>query len=184
MPHGKKGTRGRVEEVQAMSGARSPSTGRRYPRTLLRAALRVPRSSVYAAPAPAGKWQAGIAIDAPARAPGPAPARPAERRSRPRRHGGHRPARRDVGDGRDPLLHGASATGSLSLRIPRFNSIKTESGSEALRPGYNFIQGPGNNEFTGVAKVSARDLQDKEERTSESRLEGKRPGVVSGKPPK
>jgi hypothetical protein len=36
-----------------MSGARSPSTGRRYPRTLLCAALRVPRSSVYAAPAPA-----------------------------------------------------------------------------------------------------------------------------------
>jgi transposase InsO family protein len=36
-----------------MSGALSPSTGRRYPRTLLCAALRVPRSSVYAAPAPA-----------------------------------------------------------------------------------------------------------------------------------
>lgn len=35
-----------------MSGALSPSTGRRYPRTLLCAALRVPRSSVYAAPAP------------------------------------------------------------------------------------------------------------------------------------
>jgi putative transposase len=42
-----------VEEVQAMSGARSPSTGRRYPRTLLCAALWAPRSSVYAAPAPA-----------------------------------------------------------------------------------------------------------------------------------
>ena len=41
-----------MEEVQAMSGALSPSTGRRYPRTLLCAALRVPRSSVYAAPAP------------------------------------------------------------------------------------------------------------------------------------
>jgi hypothetical protein len=36
------------------------------------------------------------------------------------------------------------------------------------------IQGPGDNEFTGVAKVSARDLQDNEEGTSESRLEGKR----------
>jgi hypothetical protein len=36
-----------------MSGARSPSTGRRYSRTLLCSALRVPRSSVYAAPAPA-----------------------------------------------------------------------------------------------------------------------------------
>jgi len=35
-----------------MSGVLSPSTGRRYPRTLLCAALRVPRSSVYAAPAP------------------------------------------------------------------------------------------------------------------------------------
>jgi putative transposase len=41
-----------VEEVQAMSGARSPSTGRRYPRTLLCAALRVARSSVYAVTAP------------------------------------------------------------------------------------------------------------------------------------
>jgi putative transposase len=41
-----------VEEVQAMSGAHSPSTGRRYPRTLLCAALRVPRSSVYAVTAP------------------------------------------------------------------------------------------------------------------------------------
>lgn len=38
----------------------------------------------------------------------------------------------------------------------------------------HIIQGPGDNEFTGVAKVSARDLQDNEERTSESRLEGKR----------
>jgi len=36
------------------------------------------------------------------------------------------------------------------------------------------IPGPGDNEFTGVAKVSTRDLQDKEVGTSETRLEGKR----------
>lgn len=35
-----------------MSAARSPRPGRRYPRTLLCAVLRVPRSSVYAAAAP------------------------------------------------------------------------------------------------------------------------------------
>ncbi len=34
--------------------------------------------------------------------------------------------------------------------------------------------GPGNNEFTGVAKVSTRDLQDNEVGTSEVRLQGKR----------
>jgi hypothetical protein len=34
--------------------------------------------------------------------------------------------------------------------------------------------GPDGNEFTGLAKVSFRDLQDKEERTSESRLQGRR----------
>jgi len=39
--------------------------------------------------------------------------------------------------------------------------------------------GPDGNEFTGVAKVSFRDLQDKEERTSESRLQGKRIRVES-----
>jgi hypothetical protein len=38
----------------------------------------------------------------------------------------------------------------------------------------HIIAGPGDNEFTGVAKVSTRDLQDKEIGTSETRLEGKR----------
>jgi hypothetical protein len=38
----------------------------------------------------------------------------------------------------------------------------------------HIIPGPGDNEFTGVAKVSTRDLQDKEVGTSETRLEGKR----------
>jgi hypothetical protein len=38
----------------------------------------------------------------------------------------------------------------------------------------HIIPGPGDNEFTGVAKVSLRDLQDKEVGTSEVRLEGKR----------
>jgi hypothetical protein len=39
--------------------------------------------------------------------------------------------------------------------------------------------GPDGNEFNGVAEVSFRDLQDKEERTSESRLEGRRIRVES-----
>ncbi len=38
----------------------------------------------------------------------------------------------------------------------------------------HIIQGPGDNEFTGVAKVSVLDLKGNEERTSETRLEGKR----------
>lgn len=38
----------------------------------------------------------------------------------------------------------------------------------------HIIAGPGDNDFTGVAKVSTRDLQDKETGTSEVRLEGKR----------
>ena len=38
----------------------------------------------------------------------------------------------------------------------------------------HIVPGPGDNEFTGVAKVSTRDLQDKEIATSEVRLEGKR----------
>jgi hypothetical protein len=37
--------------------------------------------------------------------------------------------------------------------------------------------GPGANEFTGVARVSTRDLQDKEVGTSEVRLQGKRIAV-------
>jgi hypothetical protein len=41
------------------------------------------------------------------------------------------------------------------------------------------IPGPGPNEFTGTAKVSTRDLQDKEIGTSETRLEGKRIDVES-----
>ena len=39
--------------------------------------------------------------------------------------------------------------------------------------------GPDGNEFTGVAKVSVRDLQEKEEGTSESRLQGRRIRVES-----
>ena len=38
----------------------------------------------------------------------------------------------------------------------------------------HIIPGPGDNEFTGLAKVSTLDLQDKEVGTSETRLEGKR----------
>ena len=38
----------------------------------------------------------------------------------------------------------------------------------------HIIPGPGVDEFTGIAKVSSRDLQDKEVGTSESRLEGNR----------
>ena len=38
----------------------------------------------------------------------------------------------------------------------------------------HIIPGPGDDEFTGLAKVSTRDLQDKEVGTSETRLDGKR----------
>jgi hypothetical protein len=38
----------------------------------------------------------------------------------------------------------------------------------------HIVAGPGDNDFTGVAKVSTRDLQDKEIGTSEVSLEGKR----------
>jgi hypothetical protein len=38
----------------------------------------------------------------------------------------------------------------------------------------HIIPGPGHNEFSGVAKVSTRDLQDKEVVKSEVRLDGKR----------
>jgi hypothetical protein len=58
--------------------------------------------------------------------------------------------------------------------ISPFDSIKRESGSEALKLGIHIIAGPGDNDFMGVARVSTRDLQDKETATSETRLEGKR----------
>ena len=45
---------------------------------------------------------------------------------------------------------------------------------ESTKTRIHIIPGPGDNEFTGVAKVSTRDLQDKEVGTSETRLEGKR----------
>jgi hypothetical protein len=38
----------------------------------------------------------------------------------------------------------------------------------------NIVPGPSSNEFTGVAKVSTRDLQDAEVGTAEVRLEGRR----------
>lgn len=54
----------------------------------------------------------------------------------------------------------------------RFDQSGKWIGSNKTR--IHIIAGPGDNEFTGVAKVSTRDLQDKEVGTSESRLEGKR----------
>src|SRR5262249_56845240 len=45
----KKRLRGGVEEVEALRGAVSPGTQRRYPVALICAGLRAPRSSVYAA---------------------------------------------------------------------------------------------------------------------------------------
>src|SRR5262249_56027681 len=44
----KKRLRGGIEEVEALRGAVSPGTQRRYPLTLICAALQAPRSSVYA----------------------------------------------------------------------------------------------------------------------------------------
>jgi hypothetical protein len=54
----------------------------------------------------------------------------------------------------------------------RFDQAGKWIGSTMTR--IHIIPGPGDNEFTGVAKVSTRDLQDKEIGTSEVRLEGKR----------
>ena len=53
----------------------------------------------------------------------------------------------------------------------RFDRTK-ENGSTKTR--IHIVAGPGGIEFTGVAKVSTLDLQDKEVGTSETRLEGKR----------
>jgi len=54
----------------------------------------------------------------------------------------------------------------------RFDENRKWIGSTKTR--IHIIPGPGDNEFTGMAKVSTRDLQDKEVGTSEVRLEGKR----------
>src|SRR5690606_23425164 len=42
------GLRGRPEEAQEVRGMVSPSTGRRYPLTMICSVFRTPRSSVYA----------------------------------------------------------------------------------------------------------------------------------------
>ena len=54
----------------------------------------------------------------------------------------------------------------------RFDENRKWIGSTKTR--LHIIPGPGDNEFTGVAKVSTRDLQDIEVGTSEVRLQGKR----------
>lgn len=54
----------------------------------------------------------------------------------------------------------------------RFDENRKWVGSTKTR--IRITAGPGDDEFTGVAKVSTRDLQDKETGTSEVRLQGKR----------
>lgn len=54
----------------------------------------------------------------------------------------------------------------------RFDENRKWIGSTKTR--IHIVPGPGDNEFTGVAKVSTLDLQDKEVGTSEVRLDGKR----------
>ena len=54
----------------------------------------------------------------------------------------------------------------------RFDENRKWIGSTKTR--IHIIPGPGDNEFTGVAKVSTRDLKDNEVGTSEVRLQGKR----------
>ncbi len=54
----------------------------------------------------------------------------------------------------------------------RFDENKKWVGSTKTR--IHIIEGPEDNEFTGAAKVSTRDLQDKEIGASEVRLQGKR----------
>ena len=53
-PARKKRVRGGVTEAQAMSGQVSPSTGRRYPLTMICQIYRLARSSIYAARGPRG----------------------------------------------------------------------------------------------------------------------------------
>jgi hypothetical protein len=59
-------------------------------------------------------------------------------------------------------------------RISRSDLIKVEKWIGSTKTRIHIIAGPGDNDFTGVAKVSTRDLQDKEIGTSEVSLEGKR----------
>jgi hypothetical protein len=54
----------------------------------------------------------------------------------------------------------------------RFDENRKFVGTQKTR--IRITQGPGENEFTGVAKVSVLDLNGKEERASETRLAGKR----------
>lgn len=54
----------------------------------------------------------------------------------------------------------------------RFDDNRKWIGSTKTR--IHVVAGPGVNEFSGVAKTSIRDLEDKEVGTGESRLEGKR----------
>ena len=54
----------------------------------------------------------------------------------------------------------------------RFDQDRKWIGSTKTR--IHIIPGPGGNDFTGVAKASLRDLQDKEVGSAEVRLEGKR----------
>ena len=54
----------------------------------------------------------------------------------------------------------------------RFDQNRAFVGTQKTR--IRITQGPGENEFTGLAKVSMLDLEGKEERASETRLSGKR----------
>jgi hypothetical protein len=58
----------------------------------------------------------------------------------------------------------------------RFDQDRKWIGSTMTR--IHIIPGPGDDAFTGVAKISTRDLQDNEVGTSEVRLEGRRIKVV------
>ena len=59
----------------------------------------------------------------------------------------------------------------------RFDQDRKWVGSTKTR--IHITSGPGDDEFTGLAKISTRDLQDNEIGTSEVRLEGKRIKVES-----
>jgi hypothetical protein len=54
----------------------------------------------------------------------------------------------------------------------RFDDAKKYVGTQRTR--LHLTQGPGENEFTGLAKVSVLDASGKEEKTSETKLAGKR----------
>ena len=79
-----------------------------------------------------------------------------------------------------PVLSGAHGTwkqvgdGKFDATYIAFRFDENRKWIGSTKTRIHIIAGPGDNEFTGVAKVSTRDLQDNEVGTSETRLQGNR----------